>query len=184
MATRNIDSSVLRRAQERIAAARLWIRMLLIIGFVVEFFSNLLGWHRPLDPDTPNNRLRRSNQRTVSSRKAKSPRIYSFPNHENRSPPHRRKALLLRGQSPHHLTHLRFAVLTGLISVILQLHHDPWPRFPRVADVERWVFVGGPTKGSWSCLSPIIVAVELALTALLEVFAVVFYQCERLSEPA
>ena len=29
-------------AAERIAAARLWIRMLLIIGFVVEFFSNLL----------------------------------------------------------------------------------------------------------------------------------------------
>lgn len=42
MVVRNIDSSVIRHAQERIAAARLWIRMLLIIGFVVEFFSNLL----------------------------------------------------------------------------------------------------------------------------------------------
>ncbi|MFY9626107.1 MAG: hypothetical protein WAJ91_17220, partial [Rhodoplanes sp.] len=34
--------TVIRHAQERIAAARLWIRMLLIIGFVVDFFSNLL----------------------------------------------------------------------------------------------------------------------------------------------
>ena len=42
MAARNFDSSALCQAQERIAAARLWIRMLLIIGFVVEFFSNLL----------------------------------------------------------------------------------------------------------------------------------------------
>ena len=44
MVVRNIDSSVIRHAQERIAAARLWIRMLLIIGFVVDFFSNLLGF--------------------------------------------------------------------------------------------------------------------------------------------
>lgn len=43
MAVRNIDSSIFRHAQERVAAARLSIRMLLITGFVVEFFSNLLG---------------------------------------------------------------------------------------------------------------------------------------------
>ena len=40
---RNIDSSIFRQAQKRIAAARLLIRMLLIIDFVVEFFSNLLS---------------------------------------------------------------------------------------------------------------------------------------------
>ena len=184
MATRNIDLSVLRRAQERIAAARLWISNVAHHRFRCRVFQQPVRLASSLGRRHARPPASSKQQRTVSSRKAKSPRIYSFPNHENRSPPHRRKALLLRDQSPHHLTHLRFAVLTGLISVILQLHHDPWPRFPRVADMERGVFVGGPTKGSWSCLSPIIVAVELALTALLEVFAVVFYQCERLSEPA
>ena len=44
MVVRNIiqASYVTRIRHAQIAAARLWIRMLLIIGFVVDFFSNLL----------------------------------------------------------------------------------------------------------------------------------------------